>query len=83
MVISSDLGHALSNLEKVRLHHLQVSYRLKSDHQEIITSSTTLGALLGGLASGALSDYTGRKPVIALASAVFVLGAMGQAVSIA
>ena len=59
------------------------SYRLRSDHQEIITSSTTLGALLGGLASGALSDYTGRKPVIALASAVFVLGAMGQAVSIA
>ncbi|ORX36912.1 general substrate transporter [Kockovaella imperatae] len=51
-----------------------------SDWQkEQITSSTTLGALIGGLGSGALSDYTGRKPLIGIASALFILGAVQQA----
>ncbi|WVR07320.1 hypothetical protein IAU60_004361 [Kwoniella sp. DSM 27419] len=41
-------------------------------NKEAITSSTTLGALLGGLLAGSLSDYTGRKLVIVLANAVFI-----------
>lgn len=52
-----------------------------ADEKELITSATTLGALLGGLAAGTLSDYTGRKPVIAMSNGVFILGALLQAVS--
>lgn len=48
----------------------------------MITSATTLGALLGGLAAGAMSDYTGRKLVIALANVVFIAGALAQAVGL-
>ena len=48
--------------------------------EEAITSTTTLGALFGGLVAGVLSDYTGRKPVIGIASVLFVIGALHQAV---
>ena len=47
----------------------------------MITSSTTLGALIGGLAAGTMSDFTGRKPVIALSNVVFIAGALLQTVS--
>ncbi|OCF57200.1 MFS transporter, SP family, solute carrier family 2 (myo-inositol transporter), member 13 [Kwoniella mangroviensis CBS 10435] len=47
--------------------------------KEAITSSTTFGALLGGLLAGGLSDYTGRRLVIVLANAVFILGSLIQA----
>lgn len=49
--------------------------------KEVITSATTLGALLGGLASGALSDLKGRKAVLSLANVVFIAGALLQAAS--
>lgn len=47
--------------------------------KEVITSATTLGALVGGLVAGAASDYTGRKKVLALANLVFIAGAWLQA----
>ncbi|KAK4687878.1 MFS transporter, SP family, solute carrier family 2 (myo-inositol transporter), member 13, partial [Tremellales sp. Uapishka_1] len=47
--------------------------------KEMITSATTLGALAGGLAAGAMSDYTGRKSVITIANVIFIAGAMCQA----
>ncbi|ORY32625.1 and other transporter-domain-containing protein [Naematelia encephala] len=47
--------------------------------KEMITSSTTLGALIGGLAAGSLSDIVGRRPIIALANVVFIGGAICQA----
>ncbi|EIW79528.1 sugar transporter [Coniophora puteana RWD-64-598 SS2] len=53
---------------------------LSDGQKEFITSSTTLGALLGGLAAGALSDITGRRPVLGLADVLFIGGAIGQAV---
>ncbi|EJU00088.1 general substrate transporter [Dacryopinax primogenitus] len=54
---------------------------LSAFQKELITSSTTLGALLGGLAAGIISDYTGRKPVLFLANITFISGALGQSLS--
>ncbi|KAG7096059.1 hypothetical protein E1B28_006740 [Marasmius oreades] len=45
-----------------------------------MTSATTLGALIGGLVAGVLSDWTGRKPVLGIADIVFIGGAIAQAV---
>ncbi|KAI3612894.1 myo-inositol transporter itr1 [Moniliophthora roreri] len=55
-------------------------YQLTDGQKEFITSATTLGALLGGLAAGVLSDWTGRKPVLGIADIVFIGGAIAQAV---
>ncbi|KAH8112823.1 general substrate transporter [Phellopilus nigrolimitatus] len=52
---------------------------LSSLQKELITSATTLGALVGGLIAGALSDYTGRKSVLGIGDAIFIGGAVGQA----
>jgi SP family myo-inositol transporter-like MFS transporter 13 len=54
---------------------------LTSGQKELITSATTLGALIGGLASGVTSDYIGRKWVIGVASVIFVVGALIQGVA--
>ena len=53
--------------------------QLSTWQKEAITSSTTLGALLGGLAAGAVSDFVGRKGVLGAANVVFILGALLQA----
>jgi len=54
---------------------------LRLQMQEFITSSTTLGALLGSLVAGIMSDWTGRKPVLGIADILFIGGAIAQAVS--
>ncbi|KZS86814.1 general substrate transporter [Sistotremastrum niveocremeum HHB9708] len=54
---------------------------LSSLQKELITSATTLGALIGSLISGILSDYSGRKPVISLADLIFIFGAIAQSLS--
>lgn len=45
----------------------------------LITSSTSFGALLGGLAFGFLAERFGRKSTIWVADVVFVIGALIQA----
>ncbi|KIM41211.1 hypothetical protein M413DRAFT_445258 [Hebeloma cylindrosporum] len=54
---------------------------LSNGQKELITSATTLGALLGGLVAGILSDWTGRKLVLGIADVIFIGGAVAQAVS--
>lgn len=49
--------------------------------KELLTSATTLGALLGAVVAGITADITGRKPVLFAADAVFVIGAIMQAVA--
>ncbi|KAF8179882.1 general substrate transporter [Pholiota molesta] len=53
---------------------------LSNGQKELITSATTLGALLGGLIAGVLSDWTGRRLVLGVADIIFIGGAITQAV---
>ncbi|KAI5822485.1 hypothetical protein K523DRAFT_256877, partial [Schizophyllum commune Tattone D] len=53
--------------------------RLNDTQKTFISSATTLGALLGGLCAGILSDWIGRKPVVGIADVIFIAGAIGQA----
>ncbi|KIY53867.1 general substrate transporter [Fistulina hepatica ATCC 64428] len=62
-----DIGNDLS-------HHA-----LSNGKKELITSATTLGALIGGLAAGIMSDFVGRRPVLAMSDVVFIGGAITQA----
>lgn len=54
---------------------------LSNFNKELLTSATTLGALLGGFGAGIVADWRGRKVAIALADAIFIIGAVMQAVS--
>ncbi|KAG0289042.1 myo-inositol transporter [Dissophora globulifera] len=54
---------------------IKEEFGLTSQQQEFIVGGTTLGAILGGLLAGALSDLIGRKPVTLLSSTIFVIGA--------
>ncbi len=48
---------------------------------EIITSWVTLGAMVGALLAGALADRLGRRFTLILASAIFVVGALMEALA--
>lgn len=65
MVIAGDLGPA----------------ELSNQQKEFITAATSLGALIFSVFSGALADHIGRKWVIAIADAVFITGAIVQALA--
>lgn len=54
---------------------IKEEFGLSSQQQEFVVGGTTLGAIIGGLLAGALSDIVGRKPVTLLSSIIFVVGA--------
>ncbi|KAF9406737.1 myo-inositol transporter, partial [Podila epigama] len=54
---------------------LKEEFGLSSQQQEFVVGGTTLGAIIGGLLAGALSDLVGRKPVTLLSSVIFIVGA--------
>ncbi len=54
---------------------------LSSGAKEILTTATTLGALIGGFGSGVLADWRGRKFVLGVADVIFIVGAVMQTVS--
>ncbi|KAK9476876.1 hypothetical protein V1514DRAFT_335440 [Lipomyces japonicus] len=51
---------------------------ITSSQKELITSATSLGALLGGIIAGTLADILGRKWVTLGANTLFVVGAAVQ-----
>ncbi|KAF2424815.1 general substrate transporter [Tothia fuscella] len=57
------------------------NHPLSTLNKSLITSSTSLLALLSSPFSGLLADSLGRKPLILLADALFILGALWQSLS--
>jgi sugar porter (SP) family MFS transporter len=49
--------------------------------KELVTSVLLVGAAVGAFGSGRLSDRVGRRPVILVTAAVFVIGVLGAAFS--
>jgi SP family myo-inositol transporter-like MFS transporter 13 len=61
--------------------HQDLGHSLSSTEQEVIVSATTVGAILGALVAGRLSDRLGRRKVMITAGIFFTLGSMEQAAS--
>lgn len=80
VTIGSDLGPPLlSDGQKACISMVSHDHAIDTFCQEFITSATTLGALLGGLVAGVISDWTGRRPVLGIADIIFIGGAVAQA----
>ena len=54
---------------------------LSSFDKELVTGLLLVGAAVGAFGSGRLSDLIGRRPVILVTAAVFVVGVLGAAFS--
>jgi len=54
---------------------------VSSFDKELVTSLLLVGAAVGAIGSGRLSDLIGRRPVILITAAVFVVGVLGAAFS--
>jgi SP family galactose:H+ symporter-like MFS transporter len=60
---------------------IKQDFRLLSGTEEIIVSSAAFGALFGAAAGGILSDRFGRRRVIMVTAALFLVGAVGTALA--
>lgn len=60
------------------LPYLRQSWQLSDAATEWLTTSVLIGALLGAIFSGRLSDSIGRKRMIIINAVVFTLGAAGS-----
>ena len=58
------------------LPFLKESWDLTTGQQEIITTAVLVGAVLGALGSGRITDIVGRKKVIIATSIIFALGSI-------
>jgi MFS transporter, SP family, solute carrier family 2 (myo-inositol transporter), member 13 len=54
---------------------------LSAGEQELIVSATTVGAIVGSLFAGKLSDWLGRKVTMIAAGVCFLLGSLEQSAS--
>jgi SP family galactose:H+ symporter-like MFS transporter len=58
------------------LPFLKQSWDLTTNQQEIITTAVLVGAVLGALGSGRITDIVGRKKVIIATSLIFAVGSV-------
>lgn len=58
------------------LPFLKESWDLTTGQQEIVTTAVLVGAVLGALGSGRITDIVGRKKVILVTSLIFALGSI-------
>lgn len=61
--------------------HSDLGHPLSEGEQELVVSATTVGAIIGSLIAGRISDWLGRKKVMIASGVLFLLGAMEQAAS--
>src|SRR5579875_4151180 len=64
------------------LPFLKTHFHLSSTMQGIVTGMVLVGATAGAAAAGTLSDRFGRRSVILVVAAIFVVGALLSAASI-
>ncbi|KAJ1917374.1 hypothetical protein H4219_003241 [Mycoemilia scoparia] len=55
---------------------IKAEWNLNSTQQEFVVGATTLGAIVGGLSSGYLSDLIGRKLLTIVSAIIFIGGAL-------
>ncbi len=58
------------------LPFLKASWNLSSGQQEWITTAALVGAVLGALSSGRITDIFGRKKVILVTAVIFAIGSV-------
>ncbi|KAI8142196.1 hypothetical protein BJV82DRAFT_669859 [Fennellomyces sp. T-0311] len=58
------------------LQPLSQDFTLDTGQKEIVVGGTTVGAIGGGLLAGLAADRAGRKPLVLLASIVFIIGSV-------
>src|SRR6476646_8503385 len=63
------------------LPFLQKQFQLNAYWEGFATGSLALGAIVGCLIAGKVSDKWGRKPGLLIAAAVFAVSSIGMAIS--
>lgn len=59
----------------------QQDFQIDDGFVEIITSAGLVGAILGALFSGKLTDRIGRRKIILIAAVIFIVGALGSGIA--
>lgn len=70
-----DTGYISSALVSIGT---DLGHELSYGQKELITSATSLGALIGAIFAGMLADLVGRKPVLMGSNVLFVIGSAMQ-----
>jgi MFS transporter, SP family, galactose:H+ symporter len=63
------------------LPFLKENWKLSDKTVEWVTTTVLIGAILGAVTSGRLSDYLGRKKMIIINAVIFLAGALGCALA--